>query len=308
MIKRQPSMLMLGEQKIVIPKVLCIIYDDFIVLEAKSRKLQLEIVCPTYKLLVEDDFLDIYLNKYPDFIHKDHSYYYKEFSFQESKLNIEGQFFEILNGNIQIDYLSIRTFSVEMELELSGDSDSRIMSTLYLYPLIKEAKIDEKRMYLNNLIPEVVKEVKSTMDSSTGKSIEELSLEDFSVSAVWEWDLENESEVFQDETWVRPSIIKDIFKLDNMDVFIRADLVINKDDILYPCILNIDVDQTARTFSIMEGAVYMNEEYFDLKEFLFDLKTNIQKIDFYIQNQIFEKNDFVNNRKRQLDLTFYFEN
>ncbi|HDX9614772.1 TPA: hypothetical protein ROY01_006004 [Bacillus toyonensis] len=304
MIRRQTSMLMLDEQKILIPKVLCTIYNNFVVLEAKSRKLQLEIICPTYKLLVEDVFLDIYLNKYPDFIHKDYSYYYKEFSFQESKLNIEGQSFEILNGNIQIDYLSIRTFSIEMELELRASNGLKTMSTFYLYPLIKESTIDERNMYFSNLIPQVVKELESTMDSSSGKPIEELSLEDFSVAPIWEWDYGHESIEYQDETWVRPSRVKSLFELENMDVFIKAYLVLNDDEILYPCILNIDVDQGTKTISIMEGAVFANEEYIDLRDFLFDPKANTQKIAFHIQNQTFEKMRPINYRKQQWDLTF----
>ena len=93
-----------------IPWVHCVIQDNCIVVDSKSRKLQFKIVCPTYKTLVEDDYLDIYLNKYPDFIHKEQSYYYREFNFQESEFNIEGETFTVLNGNIRISYLSIRTF------------------------------------------------------------------------------------------------------------------------------------------------------------------------------------------------------
>ena len=48
-------------------------------------------------------------------------------------------------------------------------------------------------MYFSNLIPQVVKELESTMDSSSGKPIEELSLEDFSVAPIWEWDYGHES-------------------------------------------------------------------------------------------------------------------
>ncbi|ENB9405632.1 hypothetical protein [Bacillus paranthracis] len=304
MLKREPSKLIIEGNQIYIPRVHCIIQDNFIVVDSKSRKIQFKIICPTYKTLVEDDFLDIYLNKYPDFIHKEQSYYYKEFNFQGSKINIEGQFFEILNVNIQIDYLSIRTFSVEMELELKANNGLRTMATLYLYPLIKESVTSERNMYFSNLIPKIVKEAGSLVGSTNGKPIEELSLEDFSFSFIWEWDLENESLEYQDETWIRPSTVKSIFEIDNMDVFIKADLLLKDDDSLYKCILNIDVDQIAQTFSVIEGAVFINEEYIDLRDFLFNPKSNIQKIVFYIQDQTFEKMSPINYRKQQWDLTF----
>jgi hypothetical protein len=287
MLKRQTSTLMLEEKKFLIPKVVCTIYDKFIVLEAKNRRVQLEIFCPTNKLLVEEDFLDIYLNIYPSFIHKDYSYYYKEFNFQKSKINIEGQFFEILNGNIQIDYLSIRTFSVEMELELKASNGLRTTVTLYLYPFIEEAETDETDMYFSNLIPKVVKEVGSLVDSTNAKPIEELILEDFSDAPIWEWDYENESVDDQDETWVRPSVVTNIFEFKNTDILIKAELLVNDEDILYQCILNIDIEQGAQKLSIMEGAVFANEEYIDLRDFLFNSTENIQKIVFHIQNQKF---------------------
>ncbi|PEI96814.1 hypothetical protein [Bacillus toyonensis] len=308
MLKRQTSTLMLEEKKLLISKVVCTIYDNFIVLKAQNRRVQLEFFCPTNKLLVEDDFLDIYLNIYPDFIRKDYSYYYKEFNFQGSRINIEGKSFEILNGNIQIDYLSIRTFSIEMELELRTNSGLKTMSTLYLYPFIEESVRSERNEYFNNLVPQVVKEVESTMDESIGKPIEELNLEDFSFSSIWEWDLENESFGYQDETWIRPSTVNSIFEMDNMDVFIKADLLLKDEDSLYKCILNIDVDQIAQTFSVIEGAVFVNEEYLDLRDFLFNPKVNIQKIVFQIQDQTFEKMSPINYRKKQWDLTFSWSN
>ncbi|MED1379017.1 hypothetical protein COL41_09235 [Bacillus mycoides] len=297
-------MLIIEGNQLYIPWVHCIIQDNFIVVDSKSRKLQFKIVCPTYKTLVEDDFLDIYLNKYPDFIHKEQSHYYKEFNFQEWEFNIEGETFTVLNGNIRISYLSIRTFSIEMELELRARNGLRTMATLYLYPLIKESVTSERNMYFSNLIPKIVKEAGSLVGSTNGKPIEELSLEDFSFSSIWEWDLENESFEYQDETWVRPSTVKSIFEIDNMDVFIKADLLLKDDDSLYKCILNIDVDQIAETFSVIEGAVFINEEYIDLRDFLFNPKVNTQKIVFYIQDQRFEKMSPINYRKQQWDLTF----
>ncbi|WP_242296789.1 MULTISPECIES: hypothetical protein [unclassified Bacillus cereus group] len=304
MLKREPSKLIIEGNQLYIPWVHCIIQDNCIVVDSKSRKLQFKIICPTYKTLVEDDFLDIYLNKYPDFIHKEQSYYYREFNFQESEFNIEGETFTVLNGNIRISYLSIRTFSIAMELELRASNGLRTMATLYLYPLIKESVTSERNMYFSNLIPKIVKEAGLLVGPTNGKPIEELSLEDFSFSSIWEWDLENESFEYQDETWVRPSTVKSIFEIDNMDVFIRADLLLKDDDSLYKCILNIDVDQIAQTFSVIEGAVFINEEYIDLRDFLFNPKANIQKIVFHIQDQTFEKMSPINYRKQQWDLTF----
>ena len=111
-----------------------------------------------------------------------------------------------------------------MELELRASNGLRTMATLYLYPLIKESVTSERNMYFSNLIPQIVKEAESPVGSINGKPIEELSLEDFSFSSIWEWDLENESFEYQDESWVRPSTVKSIFEIDNMDVFIKADL------------------------------------------------------------------------------------
>ncbi|WP_242251642.1 hypothetical protein [Bacillus cereus group sp. BfR-BA-01379] len=304
MLKREPSKLIIEGNQLYIPRVHCIIQDNFIVVDSKSRKLQFKIVCPTYKTLVEDDYLDIYLNKYPDFIHKEQSYYYKEFNFQESEFNIEGETFTVLNGNIRISYLSIRTFSIAMELELRASNGLRTMATLYLYPLIKELITDEKNMYFSNLIPEIVKEVGSLVDSTNAKPIEELSLEDFSGVPIWEWDYENESVDNQDETWVRPSVVTNIFEFENTDILIKADLVVNDEDILYQCILNIDIEQGAQKLSIMEGAVFANEEYIDLRDFLFNSTVNIQKIVFHIQNQKFEKMRPINYRKKQWNLIF----
>ncbi|MCW1241319.1 hypothetical protein [Bacillus pretiosus] len=304
MLKREPSKLIIEGNQLYIPWVHCIIQDNCIVVDSKSRKLQFKIICPTYKTLVEDDFLDIYLNKYPDFIHKEQSHYYKEFNFQEWEFNIEGETFTVLNGNIRISYLSIRTFSIAMELELRARNGLRTMATLYLYPLIKESVTSERNMYFSNLIPKVVKEVGAPVGSTNGKPIEELSLEDFSFSSIWEWDLENESFEYQDETWVRPSTVKSIFEIDNMDVFIKAGLLLKDDDSLYKCILNIDVNQIAETFSVIEGAVFAKEEYIDLRDFLFNPKMNIQKIAFRIQDQTFEKMSPINYRKQQWDLTF----
>ncbi|PGO34292.1 hypothetical protein CN984_03235 [Bacillus cereus] len=304
MLKREPSKLIIEETQLYIPWVHCSIQDNCIVVDSNFRKLQFKIICPTYKTLVEDDFLDIYLNKYPDFIHKDYSYYYKEFNFQEWEFNIEGEIFTVLNGNVRISYLSIRTFSIAMELELRASDGLRTMATLYLYPLIKEAATDESNLYFSNLIPKVVKEAGSTVGSTNGKPIEELSLEDFSVAPIWEWDHENESVDGQDETWVCPSIVTNIFEFENTDVFIKADLALNNEDILYQCILNIDIEQGAQKFSIMEGAVFAKEEYIDLRDFLFNPTVDIQKIAFHIQDQIVEKMNPIHYRKKQWDLTF----
>ncbi len=203
-----------------------------------------------------------------------------------------------------MDYLSIRTFSIAMELELRASNGLRTMATLYLYPIIKESVTSERNMYFSNLIPKIVKEAGLLVGSTNGKPIEELSLEDFSFSSIWEWDLGNESFEYQDETWVRPSTVKSIFEIDNMDVFIKADLLLKDDNSLYKCILNIDVHQIAQTFSVIEGAAFINEEYIDLRDFLFNPKVNIQKIVFYIQDQTFEKMSPINYRKQQWDLTF----
>lgn len=64
MLKREPSKLVIEGNQFYIPWVYCVIQDNCIVVDSKSRKLQFKIVCPTYKTLVEDDYLDIYLNKY----------------------------------------------------------------------------------------------------------------------------------------------------------------------------------------------------------------------------------------------------
>ncbi|MCU4965172.1 hypothetical protein P5800_23650, partial [Bacillus paranthracis] len=63
MLKREPSKLVIEGNQFYIPWVYCVIQDNCIVVDSKSRKLQFKIVCPTYKTLVEDDYLDIYLNK-----------------------------------------------------------------------------------------------------------------------------------------------------------------------------------------------------------------------------------------------------
>ena len=91
MLKREPSKLVIEGINFIY--LGCIVSYRITVLlwilnlESYSLKLYVQ----TYKTLVEDDYLDIYLNKYPDFIHKEQSYYYREFNFQESEFNIEGE-------------------------------------------------------------------------------------------------------------------------------------------------------------------------------------------------------------------------
>ena len=51
-------------------------------------------------------------------------------------------------------------------------------------------------------------------------------------------------------------------------------------------------------FFCYRRAAFINEEYIDLRDFLFNPKVNIQKIVFYIQDQTFEKMSPINYRKQ----------
>ncbi|WP_020059913.1 hypothetical protein [Bacillus sp. 123MFChir2] len=302
MLKRRPSELIIENKKLLIPIVQCIVYGKFIKLESKSRKLEFKILCPIHKTLEEDDFLDMYLNTYPDFNHGEQSYYYQRYNFEDSSIYIEGEKFEILNGNIQINYLSIRDFSVEMDLELKSHDNQIIFSKWFLYPVIKEADNIEENLYFKNLIPKIViNPDESTEHSTTAKPIEELCLEDFSVSPVWEWDLENENLMIQDETWVKPSHIDKIFMIDMAEIFIKADLRIGSQITSYPCILNIAIDQSIHQLAILEGSVYINREYIMLEDFFIE-QTSLNQVTFYIQDQVFKVKLNRTGRKIPIDL------
>ncbi|UOY94199.1 hypothetical protein MUG87_08935 [Ectobacillus sp. JY-23] len=307
MLKRHPSKMILEGEELLIPKVQCKFHANYISLSSTSRKINFNIICPIPSVNLEsEEYLDIYLNKLPDFFRGEKVYYYEGYSFSSTNFSLLNKNFTVTRGSVEIDYLSIRTFSVDLELTLQDSAGKEYECKLFLYPLVdKVTAYSDYISYPNIVAPKVIYcDTKKEKNISNSKPIEELSLDDFTSSIIWEWDLENEHLIGQDETWVKPSLFKNIFEMNGEEGFVKGKIWFDRTR-YYQCIFNIAVNTQANQIIIFDGAVYVEEHYISLEDFI---KTFIKKqesiIGFELQESLYQKKLSVRDVGAPIELTF----
>lgn len=284
MLKRSPSFLWINGKENRIPRVYCELFSHSIRLEGKSSRLQFSIICPVPQKLEENDFMDIFLNMCPDFHRTEQTYYYTDYACEESYFEYEKENFHLVKGKIEINYLCVRTFFIRIELQLRNKELKNVMCHMILYPLVKEP---EEEISFQNRIPKrvsVTKYAKRKCNSS--KPIEELCIEDFSHFPVWEYDLEYEYLQWQDETWVKPVHVENVFLLEEADIFVVGTLCEEHE---VPCIFYIHINSQKKALSIVDGVVFIDDEYIVLEDFL--PKEGIDAM-FTIHNRTFRERIF----------------
>lgn len=106
---------------------------------------------------------------------------------------------------------------------------------------------------------------------SKSKPVDELTIEDLRKYPIWEWAIDEEENVEQDETWVRPAETKNFTEELNGSI-VLGELAINNGD-KYPMMCNLDIEDDE--VSISSVVFYNNKqgEYYALEDM-------IKKIDF----------------------------
>jgi hypothetical protein len=123
------------------------------------------------------------------------------------------------------------------------------------------------------------------------KPVDELTIEDFKKSPIWEWAIDEEENEDQDETWVKPSKSKNFTEELNGSI-VSGEITTNNGE-KFPMMCSLDVeDETVLVSSVV---YYDNkeEEYYSLEE-------SIKKIDLPLSINIGLK---FNGKQKQLEFT-----
>ncbi|MBT2638605.1 hypothetical protein [Bacillus sp. ISL-39] len=106
---------------------------------------------------------------------------------------------------------------------------------------------------------------------SKSKPVDELTIEDLREYPIWEWAIDEEENVEQDETWVRPAETKNFTEELNGSI-VLGELAINNGD-KYPMMCNLDIEDEE---VIISSVVFYN----DKQDEYYALEDMIKKIDF----------------------------
>ena len=96
------------------------------------------------------------------------------------------------------------------------------------------------------------------------KPVDELSIEDFKESTIWEWSIDQEENKDQDETWVRPSETNNFTEELNGSI-VSGELTTNNGD-KFPVMCGLDIEDNE---VIISSVVFYNkkeDEYYALEE------------------------------------------
>ncbi|WP_223587553.1 hypothetical protein [Neobacillus bataviensis] len=99
---------------------------------------------------------------------------------------------------------------------------------------------------------------------SKSKPVDELTIEDFKESTIWEWAIDEEENVEQNETWVRPSETNN-FTEDLNGSIVSGELATN-DGEKFPMMCSLDIEDDE---VIISSVVFYNknkDEYYALEE------------------------------------------
>ncbi|HZH61138.1 MAG TPA: hypothetical protein VEY70_16560 [Metabacillus sp.] len=99
---------------------------------------------------------------------------------------------------------------------------------------------------------------------SISKPVDELTLEDFNESPIWEWAIDKEENEGQDETWVRPSETKNFTEELNGSI-VSGELSTN-DDEKFPMMCSLDIEDDEVFISSVVFYNKREDEYYALEE------------------------------------------
>jgi hypothetical protein len=129
------------------------------------------------------------------------------------------------------------------------------------------------------------------------KPVDELSIEDFKESPIWEWVIDEEENEEQDETWVRPSVTNNFTEELNGSI-VSGELTTNN-GVKFPMMCSLDIEDNEL---IISSVVFYNkseDEYYALEEVV----KNIQlPLSINIGLKINEKNKSLNFIANKVDI------
>ncbi|KSU86174.1 hypothetical protein ACTHAL_003663 [Priestia flexa] len=282
MFKREPSKIILKDESISIGKVLCKVFSNHLNISIKNSKCSLSLNFPKEFRLVEGNQYIIALNE--NYIvkeaHEEQIFSYRDFIFDDSlKLNFRG--YDFISCIIAIDYISSKDISIEVTAKLKSGEEP-FNSYFLLNPIMEfpseESESNFKYNTLENSIS-TLKDKKTVTQPSYSKPYDELKLEDFKLSKLWVFNLEQESDSEQDESWVTPLTIEDIPKEDFITV---VEVSAYTDNERYPGIANVMVSKDFKELQIysMDIAIRYND-FISIEEYMlkFGYKIKVKVLD-----------------------------
>ncbi|AZV43101.1 hypothetical protein [Peribacillus asahii] len=99
---------------------------------------------------------------------------------------------------------------------------------------------------------------------SKSKPVDELTIEDFKESSIWEWAIDEEENEDQDETWVRPSETKNFTEELNGSI-VSGELSTN-DGEKFPMMCSLDIEDDELFISSVVFYNKRDDEYYALEE------------------------------------------
>jgi hypothetical protein len=123
------------------------------------------------------------------------------------------------------------------------------------------------------------------------KPVDELTIEDFKKSPIWEWAIDEEKNEDQDETWVKPSKSKNFTEELNGSI-VSGEISTNNGE-KFPMMCSLDVEDD--TVLVSSVVYYDNnkDEYYSLEE-------SVKRIDLPLSINIGLK---INGKQKQLEFT-----
>ncbi|MGE7767334.1 hypothetical protein [Peribacillus sp. NPDC096540] len=132
---------------------------------------------------------------------------------------------------------------------------------------------------------------------SKSKPVDELTIEDFKKSPIWEWAIDEEENEDQDETWVRPSETKNFTEELNGSI-ISGELSTN-DGEKFPMMCSLDIEDDELFISSVVFYNKREDEYYALE----DVVKKIQlPLSINIALEINGKNQLLNFTVNKVDI------
>lgn len=105
---------------------------------------------------------------------------------------------------------------------------------------------------------------------SKSKPVDELTIEDFKNSPIWEWAIDEEENEEQDETWVRPS--ETINFTEELNGSIISGEISTNDGEKFPMMCSIDIEDDELFISSVVFYNKREDKYYALEEVVIDIQ------------------------------------
>lgn len=276
MFKREPSKVFLRDDRFLIGKVLCKVYQHHLVIEIKHSKVKLVLNIPKPFTLIEGEQYCVYINDKNHYECSDENIYvYRgEKLFKDSYLELKKRELKFVSCSAEIDFISTQDMSIELSAVVEYDAEKENLY-LKLFPIMQTLEIDENKPSNSTHFKEELNNPSTQLFD--GKKYCELLISDFKFFPFWVYDLENENADGRDETWVVPWRSKEIPD----DDFIATIKVLDESQIEYTGIANMMFLEGKKKLEIYSLDIKLdNGDFETFEDFIKKIKIKNLYIDF----------------------------